>query len=228
MADRKNWTEIFLMPVVIALVGFAGTYFITQQQESSAWIAGQAQIKSAQQQAAAERQIKVLDIFSEKITSSDPNQRILALNLLRAIEPEFATKLALAVSAAEAPKSEVKRVAQQVAIESTARAEKASTPARVYVHIREDEDRPHARLIEESLESNGFDVPGIERVGRRSPSNSQLRYFRRSEEPEANEIVEILTATGVAVKPQYISGHEKSTAIRPRHYELWLAPRSQP
>jgi len=122
MADQKSWTEVFLMPVVVALVGFGGTYFITREQESSARIAGEAQIKSAKEQAAAERQIKLLDIFSEKITSSDTNQRILALKLLRTIEPDLAAKLALAVSEAEAPRSEVKQVAQQVAIESTARA----------------------------------------------------------------------------------------------------------
>ena len=107
------------MPVVVALVGFAGTYFITKEQASSARTAGDAQIKVAKEQAAADRQIKILDIFSEKITSPDMNQRILALKMLRAIEPDLAAKLALAVSETEAPKSEVKRVAQQVASEST-------------------------------------------------------------------------------------------------------------
>jgi hypothetical protein len=227
MAEPKNWAEIFLMPIVIALVGVAGTYFITQHQESSARITGQAQLQSAKEQAAAERQIKVLDIFAEKVTSSDENQRILALRMLNAVEPELAAKLALAVSQAEDPRSAVKRVAQQVATESKARAANEPPPPRVYVHIREEEDRSFARSLEEGLEANGFIVPGIERVGRRAPNTSQLRYFRKFEEPEANEIVEVLRALGVEVKSEYIGGHERSTAIRPRHYELWLAPRSQ-
>lgn len=227
MADRKNWTEIFLMPIVLAFVGIAGTYLITQEQESSTLIARDAQIKSAKEQAAAERQIKVLDIFAERVTSPDTNQRILALKMLRAVEPELAGKLALAVSETEAPKSEVKRVAQQVAIESTARAAKATSPPNVYVHIRKEEDRSFAQSLEKGLETHGFVMPGIENVGRRAPDSSQLRYFRESEGPEAYAIVKVLTELGVEVTPQYIRGHENSTAIRPRHYELWLAPRPQ-
>ena len=36
MTDRKSWTEVALMPIKVALVGFGGTYFITEQQESNA------------------------------------------------------------------------------------------------------------------------------------------------------------------------------------------------
>jgi hypothetical protein len=32
MAEKKNWIEIFLIPLVLACVGILGTHFITQQQ----------------------------------------------------------------------------------------------------------------------------------------------------------------------------------------------------
>ena len=36
MAEKKNWVEIVLMPLVVAGVGILGTHFITQQQEKNA------------------------------------------------------------------------------------------------------------------------------------------------------------------------------------------------
>jgi len=47
LAEKKNWIEIALMPVVVALVGIAGKYFITAQQENSSRDARLAQIESA-------------------------------------------------------------------------------------------------------------------------------------------------------------------------------------
>lgn len=219
MTEKKTWIEIILMPIVVASVGMVGTYLITSQQEENARTVGDAQLKSAVELAFADRQIKVLEIFSEKIASTDQEQRILALNILRAVDPDLASKLALAVSEAEPQASRVKEVAQQVAKEA-----RAQIPARIYVHIREEEDRSQAQSIEQHLEAGGFDVPGIQKVGRNAPQASELRYFRRSDKPEATQIVERLKPIGVESKLNYISGYENSRAIPPRHYELWLAP----
>lgn len=54
MAEKKNWTEIFLIPLVLAVVGILGTHFITQQQE-----------RNAQAKADSDRQVKILEIFQK-------------------------------------------------------------------------------------------------------------------------------------------------------------------
>ncbi len=209
MAERKSWIEIILMPLVVALVGIVGTHLITVQQE-----------KNAREKAAADRQIKILEIFSQKITSKDQAERILALRLLTAVDGDLAAKLALAVSQTEPQKSEVRKVASSVAEEATARA---GLLPRVYVHIRQEEDRSAARSVAEKLRKEGLIVPGIERLVDVGPSSSELRYFRKGDEAEANRIVESLRAQGVNVNLKYISGYETSQAIQAKHYELWFA-----
>jgi|OpeIllAssembly_1097287.scaffolds.fasta_scaffold244209_1 membrane-associated protease RseP (regulator of RpoE activity) len=210
MANGKNWIEIILMPIVIALVGIIGTYLITGQQE-----------KNAKEKAATDRQIKILEIFSEKITSKDETQRLLALRLLTAVDAEFAAKLATAVSEVEPKQSAVGKVATQVAEEATARARDLP---RIYIHIRKEEDRSAARSMGDKLKAAGFVVPGIERLVDIGPSTSELRYFKNKNKPEAESIIKHLSLNGVFVTLKYISGYEDSQVIQPRHYELWFAP----
>lgn len=221
MPERKSWVEVFLMPVVVACVGIAGTYLITQQQENNAETMSRAQLASTRELAAADRQIKILEIFAEKVTSSDEDQRILALRLLRAVDGDLAEKLATAVLEGEPEESAVRRVADQVAEEGAARA--ALLP-RVYIHIRAEGDRARAHSVGEKLRAAGFVVPGIERLVDRGPSSSQLRYFRTEEEAEAKRIVQTLREVGVEVEARYVRGYEDSDTIRARHYELWFAP----
>jgi hypothetical protein len=118
--EGKTWIEIILMPLVVALVGILGTLWITKEQEASAHTASMAQIESAKEAADADRQIKMLEIFSEKIASKEQDQRILALRILGAVEPELAEKLATAVADSEPVGSRVKETAQQVAGEASA------------------------------------------------------------------------------------------------------------
>ena len=208
MADKKSWIEIFLIPFVLALVGILGTHFITQQQQ-----------KNAQAQADSVRQLKVLEIFAEKISSPDEQQRLLALKLLRAVDDDLAAKLASAVAEIEPPQSKVSQVANEVATE--ARALQELLP-RVYVHVTGNEERESARALAQLLESKQLVVPGIQRVGAKSPKISQLRYFKKSEENEAKRILQIIGEKGYKVSLEYISGYEDSKAIRPMHFELWF------
>lgn len=209
MSERKSWIEIILMPLMVALVGIVGTHLITAQQE-----------KNAREKASADRQIKILEIFSQKITSRDKEDRILALRLLSAVDDNFAAKLAIAVSQTEPQQSEVSKVASIVAEEATARA---GLLPRVYVHICKEDDRSAARSVAEKLKTKGFIVPGIERLVDVEPSSSELRYFRKDEKAEANQIVEYLSTQGVVVNLIYIPGYETSQKIRAKHYELWFA-----
>lgn len=69
-------------------------------------------------------------------------------------------------------------------------------------------------------------VPGIEMVGKRSPSNSELRYFRKAEQDRAQQIVDQMRRSGAEIGLTYVRGHEDSNKIRPLHFELWLTDNS--
>jgi len=92
---------------------------------------------------------------------------------------------------------------------------------RVYIHIRDESQRPAAQTIEKALESKGFTVPGIQKVNT-GPNKTEVRFFRSSEEDLARSAVAALPISGVDAN--YVKGYENSQGIRPRHYELWLAP----
>lgn len=209
MAENRSWVEIVLMPLAIALVGILGTHFITTQQENSAKL-----------KAAEDRQIKILEIFADNITSKDDDERIFALRLLGAVDDELAERLARAVSETEQP-SAVKEVATEVAQTAAARA--SATP-RIYIHIRDNSNREKAQNVAASLGDGGYFVPGIERLVDLGPSTNQLRYFRREEEATAKAILQNLKAQQIEAKITYIGGYENSSVIKPLHFELWFAP----
>ncbi len=209
MPEKKSWIEIILMPVVVACVGSLGTYLITQQQEANAVA-----------KAASDRQIKILEIFAEKITDEDMNQRILGINLLRALDADLAEKLALAVADAEPDKSELKIAATRIADEAKASIERIP---RIYLHVDGSPEKTAATEVEKLLESQGWVVPGIERMGSKLPRSSQLRYFKASEKEPAEKIHKVLADAGYDMSLNYINGYEESESIRPMHFEIWFA-----
>lgn len=208
MEEKKSWIEIFLMPLVIAGVGILGTYLITQQQADV-----------AEANAISERQVKILEIFAEKITNEDEKQRLLAIKLLRVLDDDLAEKLASAVAETEPEESEIKKVATKVADVAKARIE---LRPRIYMHVQGSTEKEAARAVEELLEKNDWIVPGIQRVGVKSPSSSQLRYFKKAEKSMAEEIHDLLKDANYDISLSYVSGYEESKAIRPMHFEIWF------
>ena len=121
MSDKKSWTEVIMMPLVVAIVGIVGTLTVTNQQARNAQILAETQRANAIQQAEADRQIKILEIFAEKITSQEESQRLLGLRLLGAIDSVLAERLASAVAETEPQGTEVRRVADEVAAYAASR-----------------------------------------------------------------------------------------------------------
>jgi hypothetical protein len=104
-------------------------------------------------------------------------------------------------------------------------------PSRVYFQIQDRNQADSARDLELWLETQQYGgrrvvVPGIEYVGRRRLQQSQLRYFHDNDDERAlaKQITDSLSSRCVNVRPQLTTGYEDSSAIRPRHFELWLAP----
>lgn len=84
------------MPLVIAVVGIMGTYLVTNEQREAAKI-----------RADADRQVKILDIFANKLMSHEEEEKFLAASMTMAMDRDLATKMMAAFDMiALAPKDE--------------------------------------------------------------------------------------------------------------------------
>jgi|GEM_PF-4358584 len=226
MTDRKNWIEIFIMPLVIASVGILGTYFITQQQEDNAKSKADLDRQLSINRADSDRQIKIIEIFSEKITSNDEKQRMMALRLLRVLDDELAEKLASAAAEAERTESDAQKLAQKVVDVAKARI---NLLPRVYIHVKSSNEVGAAQEVEKLLSNNEWIVPGIQKMGQKTLGSSQLRYFRKNEKETVDKIQLVLKNNGHDIAVKYIPGYENSKSLRPMHFEIWFSegePRS--
>lgn len=95
---------------------------------------------------------------------------------------------------------------------------------RVVPHVASAEAMSLLSVATRSLREAGFEVSSEEMVpADRMPRQTDLRYFRRSEQQGADDASSALARSGVGrLAPKYIEGHEHSISLRPCHYELWL------
>lgn len=161
------------------------------------------------------------------LTSNDPEEKSSAMDKLKnlAENGQFSdTQLLGAVQRI------IEKTAPNLAAKTSEVIDKAisSNPPVIYIQIPDEGQRPRAEKIQAKLKEAGYVVPGIENVGgkARAPAKTELRYFRTSEENEANQVVDILKSLNVNIEPKYIPGFEKSKAVKPGTYELWLSPDS--
>lgn len=101
----------------------------------------------------------------------------------------------------------------------------APLPPRVYMQIVAAGDRAYALRVGERLDSAGFTVIGVEHVRNAAPlRNTELRYYKRADEPDAQRLLQALRAAGEPNAVLLYLGLENNTRVRPRHYEVWFAP----
>ena len=81
------------MPLVLAIVGTVGTYLITQQQQQAAEAEAAIERQRADASAAASRQVKILDVFADKIVSENEDERALAIYSTLSLDLDLAAKL---------------------------------------------------------------------------------------------------------------------------------------
>ncbi len=112
-----GWTrilDIVLMPLVVALVGGAATFFITRYQTQNAERIAAAQLASAERSARSERELRSLDLFTRLIESNSPKTRERAVRLLEAVDPDLATRLANAIATDDAETPAVRAEARTI------------------------------------------------------------------------------------------------------------------
>jgi hypothetical protein len=195
---------------VIGVVGILGTFFINWKLADY-----------ADRRATADRQLKILEIFSEKVSSDDITQRKLAISILNTLlDKELAKNIAYAVIDSEPNQSILKKEASQV-VDASARA--LNLP-RIFIQIRKEENQSAALAVRAALRTMGFAVPDIDLVDS-VPSTSELRYFKQEDKTEAEGIVDKLKSQNIQVSLIDKSDSESAkNMLHPRRYELWFAP----
>jgi hypothetical protein len=112
---NKRLIEIAVMPIVITALGIFGTCAVTSQQNTNAVLMAQTQLQSEETRSRSEQQIKILEIFSNRISSPNVDERQLAIRILSVLDGDLASKLATAVSANEKEDPSVRTLAREVA-----------------------------------------------------------------------------------------------------------------
>jgi hypothetical protein len=109
---------------------------------------------------------------------------------------------------------------------STPAAAAPSTPAVVYVHVRDARERDQVQAQRRALGAQGIRLMEV-KVTSKGPSVADLRYFHDEDRDEALAVQKALLAAGVPVgRLSRMNGFEGST--RRRQYEAWLAGAAQP
>ncbi|HJQ27029.1 MAG TPA: hypothetical protein VKA60_24285 [Blastocatellia bacterium] len=101
-------------------------------------------------------------------------------------------------------------------------------PPRVYLQINDESQREKANQVAELLQKQGFIVPGVENVSRKSITTTKTDVRFYTDNPEgAGDLSKIKAALKQVEitpleRPLGNTGANASTKVRPRHYEVWF------
>lgn len=104
----------------------------------------------------------------------------------------------------------------------------ASTPVllltpRIYMQSLDDESSRKVSVVASArLRQLGYAVQPVLFVDK-APQNTQVRFYRKSDAKDADQIVSLLQNLGLGdAQSKYLVGFENSPKVRPRHFEIWI------
>jgi len=107
--------------------------------------------------------------------------------------------------------------------------QRSAESARLWVHVRNDRQKEIGEKLLKIVTNGNVEGRKIEAkpiqlvdVG---PNNSQLRFFKREDEKEATELVEMLRKYIPELQLRDLSSQYANVVwLKSGHYELWLSP----
>jgi hypothetical protein len=193
-----TWASVAAAAVVLALIVFSAGRQLAQVQD--------ALTRARTEQAQVETDIQQLNSSKARIEAQLKENQA-------------------ALSASLGTLGRVSDVARQTAIEQqmTDDPKTALLLPRVYLHVVDPADRAWAVEVSRTLEAAGMIALGVRYVPNAAGlKTTDVRYYKKSEEPGAARIVEILKASGVTARLNYLN-MENNTKVRPNHFEVWFA-----
>jgi hypothetical protein len=108
-------------------------------------------------------------------------------------------------------------------------AQQPTSPARLWIHARNDSQKKLAQEILDKVAKLEFKQWQIEQKPIQQvsagPPKSQLRYFKRQDQAHAKELYTALRKWIPQLEIKDISANYEHVGwIKPGHFELWLAP----
>ncbi len=173
--------------------------------------------READQQRKTAQQLRMAAVLQENIAVAQAD--------FARQQQAIAEKQALKLAASLDVLSKLNRKDVQAAVESQPAADLLP---RVYMQIVDENDRDYAKQIASRLTAAGVLVLGIQYVPKAAGlTKTDVRYYRKVDEPEAQTIVGVLNEGGeTSARANYLVGNENSAKVRPNHFEVWLANRS--
>ena len=167
-------------------------------------------------------QLTALDKLRPLLESEKPLEREFGYQMFAALGYEhLALKLIqLKNDSAGRPVAQVIAISGNAAAKSEASAVLLTVPARVYLHIAADSQRPRATELQEVLLQKGFATQGIENVTSKAPKRTDIRYFNDQDRPTAEAIAGVLKEKGIS---NMVVNRVSGLSARPGSLEVWFA-----
>ena len=216
----------FLSTCVVGLITFG--YSVYQENQQKAQRAAQASMELARNNAA------LVTVLLPYLASDEKKKWSMALEVVKYLklngqlpgELEYALEgIVYDADTSKISREERDKIERATAIIDLPKrvAVTNNMPARAYIQISSNVQRPLAKQLEQLLNDAGFITPGIENVEGKAdiPAIMEVRYYNELEKEEAQRLISILKqnrpAWQIKDSPVKVSGD-----ARPRHYEIWF------
>ena len=191
------WNKIeiigkLLVPLLIGLLAYIAN--------QSANKISDAQHMSAQQEKKTNEELKYLEIFYQEISSNDLSRQKMALAILRAMQPNLASKLAAAVAQDESKQKGIREEAESVRKDIEKFGQLNQYKIGIYFHKDNNDLSKMASELRENLMKQGIksfiqfypkDDVFFSRFG--SPKGIEVRFEEAYEDEVADQLVNLLS-----------------------------------
>jgi len=117
-----------------------------------------------------------------------------------------------------------KTTALAAATDATAKSGAGTLFPRVYLQIVNEDDRDYAKQVGKMLQDHGLLVLAVEYVSKAAGlKQTQVRYYKKAEEPEAERIRDLLKQSGETGAITVYLKQDNNTKVRPNRFEVWFA-----
>ena len=246
---RNLWIGVSVLGTLLALA--TGLAFYSIQQRKAAEVARVAAVESKRQlEIENDRAGKIIDLMTD-LTSENAEDRLRGVQELdtlvkdHTLQPQLApvilatvvndkdSRVSSAASTLLSPllTQESSKGLRESIIKSVENNPEIAKklPARVYIQISSNSQRPRADKIANALRNTGIVVPAYALMDiRHAPSKNELRYYKSPEGSGASSAVyglnEILkTIRDADGQPWKDVPLPPSSSVRPGHFEIWFS-----
>lgn len=187
--EKKSIWEVILTPITVAVIGIIGTITISK-----------AQLESANAIAQSQQKIKIIEIFSDKITNNDHRERELAIKILTTLDSDLGQEIVVAIKGSELDiPIDIDGMATSVANDVAAKINSKSNPNSKYLigiygfGVSQGDLGKVANLIEDS----GYTIITERILSYKTDwlsSSPTVLYYSEQTKHKADEIKESLNA----------------------------------